>query len=239
MPRNPFAFDDYFVQDYIATVEKVEFTTSDYDRLQAVFTNRYDEPVVGDDGQTRTHRNEYYNIGSSDLWVPINNGTSFEHATGDSDKRIRSDSGFGKLLVRTIDLLGEDLILKRAGGDNIYAAPVWEDLRFHFVTEGAGERWENKKAGTSGTTKGAQLPVEWLPDLGDSGQAVLATYDLPSVGLSDDDLLDLMTLAKGLTLGEFQSKGISHAKGLQDAAVRSKLQVALSDQSFYETLRAS
>jgi hypothetical protein len=108
------------------------------------------------------------------------------------------------------------------------------------VTEGAGKTWTNRKTGESGTTKGHQLPVEYLPLDGSAAtQMVMVEYDVASVGLDDPTLRDLTTYAQGLSLGEFQSRGISLVRGLQDENVRGNLTKALSDSSFYETLRQS
>ncbi len=82
MARDPFEFDDYFIQDYVATIEKVEFVTSTFGNLQAIFTNRYDEPVYGNDGQARTSRPEYYSIGSAELWMAAKGATEFSHVSG-------------------------------------------------------------------------------------------------------------------------------------------------------------
>jgi hypothetical protein len=244
MPRDPFEFDDYFIQDYVATVEKVEFVVSDYNNLQAIFTNRYDEPVEGSDGQLRTDRPEYYSIGSAEIWVPVDGGTAFAHASGDEDKRIKSNTGYGLLLRRASDLVGRDALLRR--GDHslmaagLYSASLWTGLRFHWVTEGAGKTWENKKQGTSGVSKGHQLPVEDLPVDGDRSISITRQeFDVTALDLDGDTLSDLTTVAKGSTLGEFQSRGISLLRELTDDKVRGRLTSALSDTSFYETLRLS
>lgn len=243
MTRDPFEFDDYFIQDYTATVEKVEFVVSQYDNLQAVFTNRYDEPIEGSDGVLRTDRPEYYSIGSSDIWVPGDGGTTFHHASGDADKRIKSNTGYGKIVLRVSDLLGREAVLDRVDGTNpgggLYAAEWWVGLRFHWVTEGAGKTWTNKKSGESGTSKGHQLPVEYLPVGSEPAQSVVADYDVAALDLDEATFDDLRSYAQGLTLGEFQSRGISLLRELTDEKVRGKLTSALSDTSFYETLRLS
>lgn len=244
MVRDPFEFDDYFTQDYVATVEKVEFVVSDFGNLQAVFTNRYDEPIAGNDGQMRTDRPEYYSIGSAEIWMPVEGGTQFKHVSDDPDKRIKSNTGYGKLVLRERELLGPAIMERmdeNAPGAGLYAASLHLGLRFHWVTEGAGKTWENKQTGQSGTSKGHQLPVEYLPT--DGVQMALSAlggtvqYDVEALALDQTTLSDLTTVARGSSLGEFQSRGISIARDLQDEKARGKLTVALSDTSFYETLR--
>lgn len=245
MTRDPFEFDDYFTQDYVATIEKVEFVVSDYNNLQAIFRNRYDEPVSGNDGELRTDRPEFYSIGSADLWRPTNGGTAFEHESRDPDKRIKSSTGYGKMVMRTMELVGKEGIVERLDpalpNGGLYAAGWWTGLRFHWVTEGAGKTWKNSKTGESGTSKGHQLPVEYLPSdgSGSSQSTVREEYDVAGLGLDVILENDLRTFAQGLSLGEFQSKGISLLRELTDDEMRGKLTAALSDPSFYGTLRPS
>jgi hypothetical protein len=122
----------------------------------------------------------------------------------------------------------------------LYSASLWTGLRFHWVTEGAGKTWENKKQGTSGVSKGHQLPVEYLPVDGDRSISITRQeFDVTALDLDGETLSDLTTVAKGSTLGEFQSRGISLLRELTDDKVRGRLTSALSDTSFYETLRLS
>ena len=240
MPRDPFEFDDYFTQDYIATVDSVKFAENDFNTLQATFTNRYDEPILGDDGELRTERPEFYNVGGAKEWEAVDGGTGFVHKTGDPDRRIRSNSAFGELLIRVVDLVGKDEILAKSDG-KLYSESTFLGLKFHWVTEGAGKPYTLKDKSTgetkTGTTRGRQMPVEYLGAGGGAPTAVYEPHDVDAIGLDPDTVGDLVTMAEGLSFGEFQSRGLSLVKDLQDEAVKGKLLSALSQQSFYETLR--
>jgi hypothetical protein len=243
--RDPFEFDDYFISDYVATIEKLEFVVSEeYNNLQAQVTNKYDEPQVGNDGETRTDRMEFYSVGDAKFWVPAENGTAFVSADGDPDKRIRSNSAFGKLVIAVVDVVGRDDFLRRTPADldprlnPLYVAAPYVGLRLHWVTTGAGVPWENKKTGQSGVSRGSQLPVGFA-DEGANVQAERPPFDVGHLGLDDQTLADLTTFAKGYGVGEFQSHGISLLRDLHDDEAYGKLSAALSEISFYETLRAS
>lgn len=236
--RDPFEFDDYFTQDYIATVDSVKFVENDFGVLQAVFTNRYDEPILGDDGELRTERPQFYNVGQGKDWEATGGGTGFAHKSGDPDKRIRSNSAFGELLIRVVDLVGKEQILTRSGG-NLYSESTFVGLRFHWVTEGAGKPYSLKDKVTgetkTGTSRGREMPVEYLPG---GSLPVVDSFDVDALGLDEATVSDLMTMATGFGFGEFQSKALSLVRDLQDDDQRASLQRALSQQSFYETLRA-
>jgi hypothetical protein len=237
--------DTGFTSDYVGTIQKVLFAESDFGNLQATFTNRYDTPIVGDDGEMRDTRPEFYTVGGANLWRAVEGGSAFTSSDGDSDKRIRINSQFGELVNRIGDLVGREELLDRAplGVDDIvplYQSETYEGLRFHWITEGAGKKYSFNDRATGelkeGYTKGRQMPVEYLPG-GEQLKLAAADFNVEALGLDDETLGDLRTLAAGEGFDKFQKSGISLARGLQGTDTYGTLIAALSDREFYETLR--
>jgi hypothetical protein len=126
----------------------------------------------------------------------------------------------------------------------LHSQECWLGKKFHWVTEGAGESMTIKDRDTNKKktiiSKGHQVPVEYLS--GDAGQPIdpfTDDYYIEGLHLDDGMLTDLTVMAQGLTLGEFQSKGISFLNDLQGDDRRSMLAEALNVPAFYETLRRS
>lgn len=242
--RDPFATDDVFIQDYIGTIQKVIFAEDQYGNLQSTVTNVYDTPILGDDGELRTDRPEFYTVGGAKTWTAVDGGSGFSPVDGNNDKRIRSNSGFGQLMLRIAELVGQSELLARApetGDANpLYRAETYLGLRFHWVTEGAGEDYSFKNRDgeqVKGKTKGKQLPVEYLKDGEQLVMAAASDFDVASLDLPDDVIADLRTQAEGYGYNEWQKSGLSLARDLQGTDTYAKLVAALSERSFYEALR--
>jgi hypothetical protein len=242
--RDPFATDDVFTQDYVGTIRKMIFSEDQYGNMQATVTNVYDTPITGDDGEIRTERPEFYTVGGIKTWTATEGGSGFGPVDGNHDKRIRSNSGFGMLMLRIAELVGQSDLLARApetGDANpLYRAETYLGLRFHWVTEGAGEDYKFKGRDgeeVKGKTKGRQLPVEYLPD-GEQMVMPVADFDIEALALDAELLADLKTAAEGYGYNEWQKAGISMARDLQGTDAYGTLVSALSERSFYEKLRA-
>ena len=244
--RNPFDTDDGFTQDYVATITKIIFAEDKFGNVQATVTNTYDQPILGDDNELRSERPEFYTVGGAKTWTAIEEGSGFGPVDGNNDKRIRSNSGFGQLMLRIGELVGEQDLLERApetGDANpLYRAETYLGLRFHWVTEGAGEdyKFTDKETGEErkGKTRGRQLPVEYLADGEQLAIPIVSEFDIASLGLPEDVLNDLATQAEGYGFNEWQKAGLSLARDLQGTEAYGRLVPALSDRSFYEALRA-
>jgi hypothetical protein len=246
MPLDPFAFDVY-VADYVATVDDVNFVETEYGNVQAVIRNKYDEPIQRDDGELSTSRTEFVSVGSTKEWEVVDGGRAFTHRVKGDDARLKPQSSYAQLLQRAVSLVGRDGLLDDSDAtrnSGLHSDRAWLGKRFHWVTEGAGETktFNDRQTGEKKTviSKGHQLPVEYLPGqgtlpLGDDG--VVESYDVDGLGLDDAMLIDLVTLAQGLSYGEFQAKAVSFLGDLQDDPRRASLGVALNEQSFYQTLR--
>ena len=245
MTVDPFA-PDVFTVDYIGTTTKVEFVVSEeYNQVQAVFTNKYDEPILGEDGQLRIDRPEYVSIGSSKEWQVVNGGTAFEHVSGDPNKRTRGQSAYFRLLKRATELVGREAMMTDSPAYNfgLHSDEAWIGKRWHWATEGAGEliKFKDRNTGTTveRISRGYQLPQEFLGSQDEQLVLTSTPYAVDNLGLDEVMLSDLTTMAKGYSLGEFQSAAVSFLRDLQDDPRRGILGEAIGNVSFYETLRNS
>jgi hypothetical protein len=188
MPDNdPFSFSGAgFTEDYTGTVVSVEFAPGQYN-FQATITNRYDEPVVGDDGEVRTERKVFVTIGGNDQWQALDGGRAFGHVTGENyagsgRSKVRGNSGWARLVQRMVELAGVDA-LKAKGSP--FEASMLEGWHLHWVTEGDGEpyKFTDKVTGEekSGVTKGYPMPVEIL-----GGAEAAPAFEIGSLGLPAD-----------------------------------------------------
>jgi hypothetical protein len=239
MARDPFDLEaGGFTTDYTATTTMVVFANGQFN-FQATFTNRYDTPVTKDDGTLSLERPEFVTIGSNDEWQPLQEGAAFGHVSKDPDRRVRSNSGYGRLIERVLELVGRDALIEQ-GRTDPYCSAFWEGLHFHWETEGEGKDYSFKDKDTgetkSGKTKGYTIPTEYL---GAANGAVVEDFDPTSLGLPETVLGQLVTIAaESASPGEFQGKALQVALTQEDPTHKQAMTAALAESRLWAALRA-
>jgi hypothetical protein len=247
--RDPFDFDSGgFTTDYSGTITAVTFTPDQRGQnLEAAITTKYDTPFPKDDGTLAVDRTErFIKVGSLDQWEAIDDGTGFRHVSGDPDKRVRDNSGYGTLIAKVVELVGRDALLAE-GRDAPYTEKFWLGLRFHWgevpgkaykeFTDGEG------KVVPAGTGKPKPMPDQYLGANASSNGHVGADFDIESLGLSLTTIEELGRLAEAAdTPGEFSSKALTYVLTLtspDQAVEKDNATKALSKApQMYEALRS-
>lgn len=149
-----------FTEDFTGEIADVVFTPGEFG-TQAVVTVALDEPITKRDGTLMNDKVIYLRTG--DGWGTAD-GVSLTH--DDPTKKITARSQWGAFANRVVELSPDarDAILTAGGG--VYSTLGWKGLRFHFMTEGAGEKYSFTDRTTgevkSGERKGVIMPVEYL-----------------------------------------------------------------------------
>lgn len=178
-----------FTDDYTGTLADVVFADSQFGS-QALATVALDEPFTRDDGTLATDRIIYLRIQKP---FEIAADGTLAHPTN-PDAKMKSDgSQWVKFAERVAELVPDVRTLIPGG---ISDASGWggAGLRFHFMTEGAGESYSFKDesgATKSGKSKGLTMPVEYLgttanPQAGSVGASVNGQGEFSLTSLPDD-----------------------------------------------------
>jgi hypothetical protein len=249
MARDPFDFDSGgFTTDYSGTITAVSFTPDQRGQnLEASITTKYDTPFPKDDGTLAVDRTErFIKVGSLDQWEAIDDGTAFRHVSGDPDKRVRDNSGYGTLIAKVVELVGRDALLAE-GRDAPYTEKFWLGLRFHWgevpgkaykeFTDGEG------KVVPAGTGKPKPMPDEYVGGSEASTNGHNADFDLNSLGLSVPTVAELSRLAEAAdSPQEFSSKALTYVLTLTDPSQAVEKDLATKALSkapqMYEALRS-
>lgn len=179
-----------FTEDFTGEIADLVFTPGEYG-TQAVVTVALDNPITKRDGTLMNDKTLYLRTG--DGWGVDGQG-NLTHE--DPTKKITARSQWGSFANRVIEIAPEakDKILAAGGGT--YSPLGWTGLRFHFMTEGAGEKYSftDRQTGEvkSGEKKGVIMPVEYLgtkdaPVSGQVGASAPAGFDLSAL---PDDVID-------------------------------------------------
>lgn len=240
MPRD--RFEDFesggFTADYAGTCIGARFginSTYGPHTLRAFITTRFDEPQTTSGGIVITERTEEFNVGPTKDWVAAEDGSSFEHVTGDDNKWINNKSDYAMLLRRSAEL-GARPTLEEQGDPT--EAKMWVGTRWHWVTEDVPytvtDRDTRKKIEG---TKQMQYPVEFLG----TGDAPLGQtgIDLETLPLSSGTL-DVLTLAamNATGPGDFADKALTIAMDLDSQDERDTVVDTLGNPAFFQALMA-
>ncbi len=177
-----------FTEDYTGSIADLTFTPGEYG-TQAVITVTLDHPVTRNDGTLKNDATIYLSTGEG--WSTTD-GTDLVHS--DPAKKITQRGKWGAWATRAAELGADAPILAAGGG--VYSSKGWAGLRFHFETEGAGEKYSftDKATGEkkSGEKKGVVMPVEFLgtvdaPVTGQVGATAPAAFSIASL---PDDIIE-------------------------------------------------
>jgi hypothetical protein len=244
MARDPFDFDSGgFTTDYSGTVSAVMFSPDQRGQnLEASITTKYDTPFPRDDGTLAVDRTErFIKVGSLDQWEAVDGGTAFKHVSGDPDKRVRDNSGYGTLLAKVVELVGRDTLLAE-GRDAPYTEKFWLGLRFHWG-EVPGKAYNEftdaeGKVVPAGTGKPKPMPDEYLGGETQASNGQVASFDLATLSATVYEAFSRAADAAE-TPGEFTSKALSEAMLIQDPVEQADAKKALSSApQIYEALRS-
>jgi hypothetical protein len=228
-----------FTEDFTGEIADLVFQPGQFG-TQAIVTVALDEPITKNDGTLLNDKTLYISVGAG--WNTTD-GTTLVHDSGDDSKKMRADSKWGKFTERIVELGAADQIVKAGGG--VYNTAGWKGLRFHFMTEGAGNpyKFSDKVTGEvkEGKTKGQAMPVEFLgtkdaPQAGSVGASTSPGFSLTD--LPDEVIEAWAPIADSSANGDFMKAVMASPLFTKDALGESYGAVtkALGDGSLQSAL---
>lgn len=212
--------------DYDGTVKESFFQAGDQGATNLVLT------VIADDGEEVEAR---YSVGTD--WASFDGGETVEHP---SKSKIRADSQLATLVERAMLCGAESVIRERAAGKGQRTAALWPGLKFHWDVEAKPYDFKDRETGEQikGTSY-KSYPTKFfgvveIPKAEDAFGESTGSSTGSATG-SAQAPADIMARLKVLAQSKNFAEWVDEALTID--WVRDNMLSALSDESFYNSLK--